>query len=411
MDMLSSSGDGVIARALQDVFERCKALKDCTVGLSYLEVYNEAVYDLLALDEEPLTVREDASGSVVVPGLTESEIMNNEDAGRLLHRGALRRRTGATKMNDRSSRSHALLQVRVRRANGSVGKLVLVDLAGSERAARTQAQGQRLREGIEINKGLLALGNVVAALASNEEGKGTRKHAPFRDSKLTRLLKDSLGGTASTWVVACVSPSKDDAEETVNTLRYASRARSIANTAVRHNIAETPEQLLIAALRRENAELRAQLSGEGKVVKESDHDALYEARRKQRCAEAALVAAKAEALAATMQADRARLSSGKDVDVVAQLREELAACRRQLASREPGAPAPDSAEAQQVAAITTLKDEERRMGELRTQFAEAVQSLDAEVACCVGIATPSSMRRVDGVEDDATMQHERAVKF
>ena len=210
--------------------------------------------------------------------------------------------------------------------------------AGSERAARTQAQGQRLREGIEINKGLLALGNVVAALASNEEGK--KAHAPFRDSKLTRLLKDSLGGTASTWVVACVSPRTDDAEETVNTLRYASRARSIANTAVRHNIAETPEQLLIAALRRENAELRAQLSGEGKVVKESDHDALYDARRKQRCAEAALVAAKAEALAATLQADRARLSSGKDVDVVCQLREELAACRRQLASREPGAPAP-----------------------------------------------------------------------
>ena len=97
---------------------RCRALKDCTVGLSYLEVYNEAVYDLLALDEEPLTVREDAAGSVVVPGLTESD-----DHGQ--------------------------------------------PRAGSERAARTQAQGQRLREGIEINKGLLALGNVVAALASN----------------------------------------------------------------------------------------------------------------------------------------------------------------------------------------------------------------------------------------------------
>ena len=102
LDMLSSSGDGVIARALQDVFERCRALKDCTVGLSYLEVYNEAVYDLLALDEEPLTVREDSAGSVVVPGLTESDVSNCGDAGRLLHRGALRRRTGATKMNDLS---------------------------------------------------------------------------------------------------------------------------------------------------------------------------------------------------------------------------------------------------------------------------------------------------------------------
>ena len=113
------------------------------------------------------------------------------------------------------------------------------------------------------------------------------------------MLKDSLGGTASTWVVACVSPRTDDAEETVNTLRYASRARSIANTAIRHNVGETPEQLLIAALRRENAELRAQLSGKSVEVKASNHDDLYEARRRQRCAEAALVAAKAEALAAT----------------------------------------------------------------------------------------------------------------
>ena len=122
LDMLSSSGDGVIARALQDVFERRRALKDCTVGLSYLEVYNEAVYDLLALEEEPLTVREDASGSVVVPGLTESDVSNIGDAGRVLHRGALRRRTGATKMNDRSSRSHALLSLGVKHATAPTGR-------------------------------------------------------------------------------------------------------------------------------------------------------------------------------------------------------------------------------------------------------------------------------------------------
>jgi hypothetical protein len=161
-------------------------------------------------------------------------------------------------------------------------------------------------------------------------------------------------GTASTWVVACVSPRTDDAEETVNTLRYASRARSIANTAVRHNVGETPEQLLIAALRRENAELRAQLSGKSVEVTASTHDDLYEARRRQRCAEAALVAAKAEALAATMQAHR-----GKDVDVVAQLREELAACRRQLASQEPGAPAPVSDQRRNcvvVAAMASSRD-------------------------------------------------------
>ena len=104
---LNAVADILATGALQDVGERRRARKDCTVGLSYLEVYNEAVYDLLALDEEPLTVREDASGSVVVPGLTESDVSNIGDAGRLLHRGALRRRTGATKMNDRSSRSHS----------------------------------------------------------------------------------------------------------------------------------------------------------------------------------------------------------------------------------------------------------------------------------------------------------------
>ena len=187
---------------------RCRALKDCTVGLSYLEVYNEAVYDLLALDEEPLTVREDASGSVVVPGLTESDVSNIGDAGRLLHRGALRTTDGRDE-DERPVVSFSRALVTSKAAPMAPwASSFLVDLAGSERAARTQAQGQRLREGIEINKGLLALGNVVAAFASNEEGKGTRKHAPFRDSKLTRLLKDSLGGTASTWVVACVSPRK-----------------------------------------------------------------------------------------------------------------------------------------------------------------------------------------------------------
>ena len=378
LDMLAA-GDGVIARALQDVFERSRGANDATIGLSYLEVYNEAVYDLLAADDEPLIVREDASGNVVVPGLTEATVAAVADAGRLLHRGALRRRTGATQMNDRSSRSHALLQVRVRREGGAVGKLVLVDLAGSERAARTQAQGARLREGIEINKGLLALGNVVAALAANEERKGPLRHAPFRNSKLTRLLKDSLGGTASTWVVACVSPRTVDAEETVNTLRYASRARAIANTAVRHCAAETPEQLLIAALRRENGELRARLAGEQVQVPTSDHDALYEARRKQESAEGALVAARAEALAATLTADRARVQ-GKDLDLVTQLRAELADCKRRLAAAEPGAPPCDSEEAQQHRAVATLKEEERRMGELRAQFALAVKSLDAEVS-------------------------------
>ncbi|KAH8093400.1 hypothetical protein JL720_4532 [Aureococcus anophagefferens] len=312
LDALSTSpgdaGEGVIGRALGEVFARRAASPEATtVHLSYLEVYNECVYDLLATheDREPLGVRED---------------------GGALHRGALRRRTGATKMNAGSSRSHALLTVRVATASGAVGKLVLVDLAGSERATRTGAEGARLNEGIMINKGLLALGNVVSALAERTEASGAARHVPFRDSKLTRLLRDSLGGSARTYMVACVSPCAADADETANTLRYASRARRISNVAVRHAVAETPERALIAA-------------------------------------------------------EAAALRSADDAE---------------------------AEEASQLAA-STLAEEERQMAALRAQFAEAVESLDAEApARRLALSGQKKAVRFDDDDSDSAWESDDA---
>lgn len=169
-----------------------------------------------------------------------------------LTRGMLRRVTSATAMNVESSRSHAIMSVMLeqitRSSSEGEGEAVVVrkskynffDLAGSERSKRTHAKGQRLREGININKGLLVLGNVISALASGD------KFVPFRDSKLTRLLRGSLGGNHKTLMIACASPSHKNAEESLNCLRYANRAKNIQNKAT---VNVDPHSKLVNALR------------------------------------------------------------------------------------------------------------------------------------------------------------------
>ncbi|KAJ1445547.1 P-loop containing nucleoside triphosphate hydrolase protein [Pelagophyceae sp. CCMP2097] len=257
----------VVRRAVDDVFAHAGA-RDATVSLSYVEVYNECVYDLLPAGDADaaapaLPVRDDAQGGVSVQGLTERPVRTAGDVRAWLDAGALRRRVGATRMNGASSRSHALCTLTVV-ARSAQGKLVLVDLAGSERAAKTQAEGARFHEGVQINKGLLALGQCISLLSDGGEG-----HVPFRDSKLTRLLRDSLGGTARTVFVACASPAACNADETLNTLRYASRAMKIVNdTDVRHRDAQLDKRDgEIAALKLEVAalklELRRTLDGPG----------------------------------------------------------------------------------------------------------------------------------------------------
>ncbi|KAL0890503.1 hypothetical protein Bca101_014486 [Brassica carinata] len=266
------SGDGtnggIIPKVMEDIFKRVETTKDSSellIRVSFIEIFKEEVFDLLdsnssallkndgavqakhiALSRAPIQIRETATGGITLAGVTEAEVKTKEEMGSYLARGSLSRATGSTNMNSQSSRSHAIFTITLEQKKISsssstatedpgedilCAKLHLVDLAGSERAKRTGADGMRLKEGIHINKGLLALGNVISALGDERKRK-EGGHVPYRDSKLTRLLQDSLGGNSKTLMIACVSPADTNAEETLNTLKYANRARNIQNKAV-----------------------------------------------------------------------------------------------------------------------------------------------------------------------------------
>lgn len=214
-----------------------QGLRDFQVHASFLEVYGEDVHDLLDKDRKTLPLRDDAKGGVVVTGLTSRAISSADQALDVLNQGTLNRTTAATLMNLTSSRSHAIFTIYLTQTIRSQGidavitsKFTLVDLAGSERMKKTGAVGERALEGIKINEGLLALGNVINALADEERiSKEKKVHVPYRQSKLTRLLQDALGGNSQTLFIACVSPAETNASETLSTLHYANRARNIKN--------------------------------------------------------------------------------------------------------------------------------------------------------------------------------------
>eukprot|EP00986_Skeletonema_menzelii_P003721 scaffold1185_cov143-Skeletonema_menzelii.AAC.15 len=228
------------------------SLVDFQLSASFLEVYGEDIYDLL-VDESrtPLKLREGTNKEVVVKGLRNKFISNAAEAMDVLSTGTMNRTTASTLMNRTSSRSHAVFMVNLRQttrsAEGvdvtSTSRFTFVDLAGSERMKKTGAEGERAREGIKINEGLLALGNVINALADDDRiARGEKVHVPYRQSKLTRLLQDALGGNSQTLFLACVSPSDTNASETLSTLQYANRARNIKNAPTR-NVDETAYEL------------------------------------------------------------------------------------------------------------------------------------------------------------------------
>ncbi|KAL3154275.1 hypothetical protein ABBQ32_013766 [Trebouxia sp. C0010 RCD-2024] len=239
---------GVIPRCIKSIFatmQQARADYDVNMKVDFVEVYQDQVRDLLINPNEDGTtrmpaidVRESPTQGIFLEGVREVEVKTETDIAQLLEAGNGHRAVAAHNLNDASSRSHAIftLTLEQRRkpnapADGKApkflkSKLHLVDLAGSERAKDTGATGDQLTEGININKGLLALGNVISALTDR---KG-RRHIPYRDSKLTRILQDSLGGNSETLMVACVSPAQYNQEQTLSTLRYASRARSIQNS-------------------------------------------------------------------------------------------------------------------------------------------------------------------------------------
>ncbi|XP_033703043.1 kinesin-like protein KIF18B isoform X2 [Tursiops truncatus] len=233
--MLGREGDpGIMYLTTMELYRRleaCREEKRLEVLISYQEVYNEQIHDLLE-PKGPLAIREDPDKGVVVQGLSFHQPTSAEQLLGMLTRGNRNRTQHPTDVNATSSRSHAIFQIFVKQQDRipgltqalRVAKMSLIDLAGSERASSTHAKGERLREGANINRSLLALINVLNALA---DAKGRKSHVPYRDSKLTRLLKDSIGGNCRTVMIAAISPSSLAYEDTYNTLKYADRAKEI----------------------------------------------------------------------------------------------------------------------------------------------------------------------------------------
>ncbi|CAD6191205.1 unnamed protein product [Caenorhabditis auriculariae] len=269
---------GVIPRAFDHIFtatattENVKFLVHC----SYLEIYNEEVRDLLGADnKQKLEIKEHADRGVYVAGLSMHVCHDVQACKELMDRGFNNRHVGATLMNKDSSRSHSIFTVYVEgiTESGSIrmGKLNLVDLAGSERQSKTGATGDRFKEATKINLSLSALGNVISALVD-----GKSKHIPYRDSKLTRLLQDSLGGNTKTIMIACISPSDNNYDETLSTLRYANRAKNIRN---KPKINEDPKDALLREYQEEIERLKAMVQPRAAVQTNVD---LEEERAKLR---------------------------------------------------------------------------------------------------------------------------------
>ncbi|XP_031370536.1 kinesin-like protein Klp61F isoform X1 [Apis dorsata] len=233
----SDSSAGMIPRSLSHLFDKLQALEtqEYTVRVSFLELYNEDIFDLLSNnhDASKLRLYEDASkkGAVIVHGLEEVTIHNTSEVYKILKKGSDKRQTAATFMNTQSSRSHTIFSITVHMKESTIdgeeilktGKLNLVDLAGSENVGRSGSVDKRAREAGNINQSLLTLGRVITALVERAP------HIPYRESKLTRLLQESLGGRTKTSIIATVSPANINLEETLSTLDYAHRAKNITN--------------------------------------------------------------------------------------------------------------------------------------------------------------------------------------
>src|SRR3984957_2065659 len=234
---------GIIFLTMQELFEKIAERSDekhTEVSLSYLEIYNETIRDLLVPggSKQGLMLREDANQAVSVAGLSSHHPRDVQSVMDMIVKGNEYRTISPTEANATSSRSHAVLQINVAQKdrNADVNEphtmatLSIIDLAGSERASATKNRGDRLLEGANINKSLLALGSCINALCDPRK----RNHVPYRNSKLTRLLKFSLGGNCRTVMIVCVSPSSVHFDETQNTLRYANRAKNIQTKATKN---------------------------------------------------------------------------------------------------------------------------------------------------------------------------------
>ncbi|XP_031320108.2 kinesin-like protein KIF17 isoform X2 [Camelus dromedarius] len=257
MDHFTEQIYNEIAYPLVECAENTKFL----VRASYLEIYNEDVRDLLGADtKQKLEMKEHPEKGVYVKGLSMHTVHSVAQCEHIMETGWKNRSVGYTLMNKDSSRSHSIFTISIEiyavdergKDHLRAGKLNLVDLAGSERQSKTGATGERLKEATKINLSLSALGNVISALVD-----GRCKHIPYRDSKLTRLLQDSLGGNTKTLMVACLSPANNNYDETLSTLRYANRAKNIKN---KPRINEDPKDALLREYQEEIKRLKAILA-------------------------------------------------------------------------------------------------------------------------------------------------------
>ena len=277
---------GLIPRTCEDLFQRIESSISphisYTVRVSYFEVYNEHVRDLLATPRSSsnnpyyLKIRESPTEGPYVKDLTDMPVKNYAELLRYMRLGDNNRTTASTKMNDTSSRSHAVFTIMLKQIHHDLltdstterlARIRLVDLAGSERAKATEATGARLREGSNINKSLTTLGRVIAALADPRHGRvhnggktRSKDVVPYRDSILTWLLKDSLGGNSKTAMIACIAPS--DYDETLSTLRYADQAKHIRTRAIvnQDSVSAAERDAQIAAMQDTIRELQVQVS-------------------------------------------------------------------------------------------------------------------------------------------------------
>ncbi|KAK0453879.1 kinesin-like protein [Armillaria borealis] len=371
----TESDPGIIYLTMADLFQRIEDRREDSiidVSVTFLEIYNEEIRDLLSeaganMPRGGLSIREDKAVKVV--GLTELKPGSAEEVKEIVLLGNSRRTQSPTHANETSSRSHAVLQVHITQAprtaslseQRTVATLSIIDLAGSERAAATTNMGQRMVEGANINKSLLALGNCINALC--ESGGGVR-HVPYRNSKLTRLLKFSLGGNCKTVMIVCVAPTSNHFDDTHNTLVYAERATKIKTKVVTRNVVNVDRHVgryveAITRLNTEIAELKAKLAGknnsENDIVRRKKTEAAAEVERakedmrvksertKDSIIEGAACAGKISVANIKLSAIRARLS---EIDTSDSLSADLQAERallQTLASPEEQAIKPGSA--------------------------------------------------------------------
>ncbi|KAG1656131.1 hypothetical protein FOA52_005163 [Chlamydomonas sp. UWO 241] len=292
-EFMAKSPKGVVPNTIALLFTyltEAAKVYEIKLKVQYVEIYNEKLIDLLAPPEserevsaagfggapsklKALDIREKKGGEIIIDGAADVTVSGQKEIAVLLERGNANRRTASHRQNNASSRSHAImslwLEQRAKPAKAKAlpeelrylcSRLHLVDLAGSERVKDSGSEGQRLQEGITINKGLLELGNVINALTSGK----SRQHVPYRNSKLTRLLANSLGGNSETLFIACVAPTDKSHDPTLNTLRYAARARAIRNQLVPNNKLSAEQELeylreLVITLQTEVGDLKSQL--------------------------------------------------------------------------------------------------------------------------------------------------------